>query len=49
MGDWLKIIAAGLIILFLLGGSCVCSAYRYSDCKKVGHATWYCMQEFIAK
>lgn len=34
-------IAVGLLILFALPASCV--VYKFKDCKKVGHSTFYCV------
>jgi len=39
----MKAILIGIVVLFLLFGMYSCEAWKYRECKKVGHSTTYCV------
>lgn len=43
MKKFFEKIGAGLVILAMLAIVIGLSAYKFNDCKKVGHSTFYCM------
>lgn len=38
-------IAYGLIVLLILWAGFSIEKYKYDDCKKVGHGTFYCLMK----
>lgn len=45
MVDGMKNAGAIVVICLALAIGVSCSVMRWNDCRKVGHAWWYCMSE----